>query len=79
LEKHADALTIPLEALVTEKASSFVFVSQEKQARKKPVKVGFRDGSRIEILSGLGEGDSVILAGKTPLADGAAIQAREVK
>jgi RND family efflux transporter MFP subunit len=79
LEKHSDALTVPSETLVAEKANLFVFVAQGDRARKNAVKVGFNDGSRAEILSGLKGDEAVILVGKLPLVDGTPIRATEAR
>ena len=79
IETHRDALLIPVEGLVMEKANAFVFVAVGDRARKTPVTIGFNDGSRVEVLSGLDEGQSVILAGKLSLADGAPVRAVEGK
>jgi membrane fusion protein (multidrug efflux system) len=79
VEKHADALLIPATALVTEKSGASVFVAAGGKAKKTPVKAGFNDGEKAEILSGLTGNEAVILAGKTPPADGAAITVTEAR
>ena len=73
LERHADALLLPAGALVMEKANAFAFVAEGGKAKKTPLKIGFNDGARVEVLSGLSGSEAVILAGKTALADGAAV------
>jgi len=77
VELHADALTIPVAALVMEKANAFAFIATEGRARKTAVKTGFNDGARVEVLDGLKGGESVILVGRMTLADGAPITATE--
>jgi membrane fusion protein (multidrug efflux system) len=79
VEKHTDALTIPVEALVMEKVNAFVFLNDGGKAKKTAIKIGFNDGAKIEVLDGLKGGESVILVGKLTLADGAAINATEAK
>ncbi len=79
VEKHADALTIPVEALVMEKVNAFAFVADGGKAKKTAIKIGFNDGAKVEVLSGLTGSELVILAGKMTLADGAAINATEAR
>jgi RND family efflux transporter MFP subunit len=73
VEKHTDALTVPVGALLVEKTTTSVFVNQGGTAKKTLVKTGFNDGTRVEILGGLTGNEGVVLLPKTPLADGAAI------
>jgi len=79
VEKHSDALLVPVAALVMEKANAFVFVAEGGKAKKTPVKIGFNDGTNVEISSGLKGDEAVILVGKLVLTDGQAINATEGK
>jgi len=79
VEKHSDALLIPVAALVMEKANAFAFVANGGIAKKTPLKLGFNDGTNVEVLSGLTGTEAVILVGKLTLADGAAITVTEAK
>jgi membrane fusion protein (multidrug efflux system) len=79
VEEHTDVLTVPVGALLVEKAITSVFVAESGRAKKVAVKVGFNDGAKVEIVSGLTGGESVILLGKAPLTDGAAIMVMEAK
>ncbi len=79
VEKHTDALLVPVEALVMEKATASLFVAEGGKARKTAVKIGFNDGVKVEVLSGLGGSEAVILAGKLLLADGQAVNPVEAR
>jgi len=79
VEKHANALTIPVEALVMEKLNAFAFVADGGKARKTAIKTGFNDGVKVEVLNGLTGSESVILVGKTPLTDKQPVNATEAK
>jgi membrane fusion protein, multidrug efflux system len=79
VEKHLDAMQVPVEALVMEKVNAFVFVHAEGKAKKTAVKIGFNDGVNVEITSGLKGDEQVLLVGKTPPADGAAVKVTEVR
>ena len=79
VEKHADTLLIPGDALVMEKANAFTFIADGGKARKTAIKIGFNDGVRVEVLNGLTGGEAVILVGKLTLSDGTAVTVTEAK
>lgn len=78
IERHEQALLIPSAALVMEKTNAFTYTVVGGVARKKPIKTGFNDGSRVEILEGIAADDRVILIGKKSMSDGLAVQVTEV-
>ena len=55
------ALLVPALAIVPGVEGRHVFVAQDGRARSAPVEVGFRSGDRAQIVSGLREGDAVIM------------------
>ncbi|HWH70158.1 MAG TPA: efflux RND transporter periplasmic adaptor subunit [Candidatus Sulfotelmatobacter sp.] len=77
IERKEQALLLPAEALVQEKAGAFLFTLADNKAKKMPVKIGFQDGQRVEIVSGLKLGQPVILAGKQPLSDAQPVRLKE--
>jgi multidrug efflux pump subunit AcrA (membrane-fusion protein) len=79
VEKHSDALLIPIEALVMEKVNAFTFIAEGGKAKKTAFKAGFNDGTKVEVLNGLTGGEAVILMGKMTLVDGAAVNPTEVR
>lgn len=79
IERKDDALLIPVEALVTEKAGASVYAVADGKAKKIPVKVGFNDGANVEIASGLEPDRQIILVGKRTLSDGQAVRVEETK
>ncbi|MCI8997975.1 MAG: efflux RND transporter periplasmic adaptor subunit [Muribaculaceae bacterium] len=59
-------LTVPVSALTEQMGESFVYVKEDDHGYdKRNVKVGRNDGKRVEILSGIAEGDSVVTQGVT--------------
>lgn len=79
VDKHTDTLLMPALALVTEKSGASAFVVVDGKAKKTPIKIGFNDGTRVEVLSGLTGNETVILVGKTPMADGTPVVVTEAK
>jgi len=74
IERKQSALLMPAESLVMEKANAFAYSVNGNKAAKHPIKIGFNDGTSVEVLEGLSAGNTVILAGKLKLSDGQAVQ-----
>lgn len=79
VEKHSDALLVPVQAVVFEKAGASVFTLAGGKARKTPVKTGFGDGASVEILDGLAADQTVVLVGKTILNNDQPVKVGEVQ
>jgi hypothetical protein len=79
VERHTDALLIPVEALVMEKTNAFVYLAVDNRTKKTAIKIGFNDGARVEVLSGLEPTAPVIFVGKLALTDAQPINAVEQK
>jgi Cu(I)/Ag(I) efflux system membrane fusion protein len=61
---QADGLVIPAEALVDTGEHRYVFVARGGgRFEPRPVRVGARDGERVQIADGLAEGDVVVTTG----------------
>ena len=59
-----DALVIPVEALMEELGNYFVFIQTGGETfLKQEVKLGGNDGKKVQVLSGLKEGDRVVTKG----------------
>jgi membrane fusion protein (multidrug efflux system) len=68
------ALLVPDEALFAEGEQNFVYVVKpDSTVTRAPVGLGVRDSSRVEIVSGLVAGQSVVSAGHQKIFDGAKV------
>ena len=62
----AEAITVPVSALSEQMGETFVYIKEDEHGyEKSPVKIGRNDGKRVEILSGVEAGDSVVVKGVT--------------
>jgi membrane fusion protein (multidrug efflux system) len=77
LTEHHDAMVIPFEAVFLKNGHPCVYLEKNGKAILVPVRLGIRDRDRIEIISGVQEGDSVVTEGQSLLYDGALIQSAE--
>ncbi len=62
-------LVIPKRALTLDSSRPTVYRLEKGRARRVPLKVGLSDNDRIEVLSGLTEGDQIIVVGQEKLLD----------
>ena len=69
-----NALILNKDAIVYDGNKRFVFVVKDSLAYKLPVKVGFEDASRVEIIEGLSDSDKVIIVGQNGLRDKAKVK-----
>jgi HlyD family secretion protein len=69
------ALTIPKEAVRRQGVDSAVFVLQDGKVALRQIKTGVSSATRVEVVSGLSEGDSVALPIEAPLKDGDPVKA----
>lgn len=63
------AIVVPEDAIIQRDDDDIVFVIENGIAREKSVKTGVKKGELVEILSGLKEGDQVILSPENDLED----------
>lgn len=77
LEIHANALVVPVQAIYRdEQGQPRVFQVTGDEATAVPVKLGIENAGEVELLSGVKEGETVILAGGYGLGDHAKIKVR---
>lgn len=74
-KEKTNMISVPVDALIEgENDSAYVFVKQGGQAKRKAVKIGFLQGDKAFILSGIDAGAQVIREGSAYLTDGSAIK-----
>ena len=65
-----DALVVPLSAMTNGEKNEVFVVKPDNTVERRPVKAGTDDGTYIEILSGLSEGEIVVTSGTEGLSNG---------
>ncbi|MCC6243352.1 MAG: efflux RND transporter periplasmic adaptor subunit [Gemmatimonadaceae bacterium] len=71
LDKRENALLVPSRAVTGPAGARAVFVVQDGQIARRPVKVGTDVSGNTEVFDGIIEGDSVIVSGTSQLREGA--------
>jgi RND family efflux transporter MFP subunit len=79
LREKKNALAIPLEAVVRNGEDATVLaVDSQSVLEERHVKLGLEDGSGVEVLSGLTDGDRVVIGNRSQFRSGQRIQPKEV-
>jgi len=71
----SDGVIVPREAVTTRGGARVVLKVDGDSVQAAPVKEGLTDGSRVQIVSGLSAGDTVVADARRQLADGARVRA----
>lgn len=75
LSSQEGVISLPIDAVVNKNDESYVFVLQDDNTVKKViVQTGMTNDENIEIVSGLTEGDQVVVKGQDYLVDGSAVE-----
>jgi membrane fusion protein (multidrug efflux system) len=73
LQRIPDALLVPEAAIVSREGENFVFLVEDGKALRRSVELGEREPGRVQVVSGLEEGQTVVVAGQQRLQDGAPV------
>ena len=73
-ERREGALVVPKAALSLESIGDTVYVAADGVASRREVELGFRQGDLVEVLSGIEEGEQVVVVGQDGLSAGTPLQ-----
>jgi membrane fusion protein (multidrug efflux system) len=80
LQRAANAVVVPERALLTAvDGSVFVFVYADSVVSRRRVMTGIESSGGVEVLTGLAEGEMVVVAGHESLKDGQSVAVQEEK
>ena len=78
LDEHNNALAVPVDSVDGTAGTGHVFVVQNGKLHSTAVTTGLETAQRIEIRSGLQDGDLVVVGRQSGLKDGQAVQTKLV-
>jgi len=78
LSSVSNALLVPTEAVIPDLNNHKVFVLEGGKAKEVKVETGMRTETKLEIISGLNPGDSLITTGILQLRAGMAVQVLKI-
>jgi multidrug efflux system membrane fusion protein len=77
LDTHKDVTTISTAGVQRGAPGTFVYViNADSTVSVRPIKLGYTDGERVEVLSGLSPGERIVIDGADKLRDGAKVVVR---
>jgi RND family efflux transporter MFP subunit len=76
VEKHPHVLTIPTEAISADKRVSVYLVNSNREIEERPVTLGLETAAKFEIVSGLKEGDLVMIGSRSQVKPGQKVEAK---
>jgi RND family efflux transporter MFP subunit len=79
VEKHANALAVPIEAVGTGKTPTVLVVNHNNEIEERTVKLGLEMPDKYEVLSGLEEGDLVIIGNRSAFQAGMKVEPKLVQ
>jgi RND family efflux transporter MFP subunit len=79
VEERSDVLVVPREAILPQDGKDFVYVAKGGVANRREVEVGMQRETQCEVVSGIEEGEQVIVAGQTLLKPGQRVKAQAVR
>lgn len=79
VEKHPGVLAVPVEAVSSGKSPEVFVVNQDNQVVERPVILGLETPNNYEVLSGLQEGDLVIVGNRAAFQAGQKVEPKVVE
>jgi len=79
VEKRPAALAVPTEAVAGEKTPLVYVVNGDHQIEERPVKLGLETADKYEILSGLSEGDLVVVGNHSGFRSGQKVEPKLIQ
>ena len=79
VEKHADALVVPTQAVSPGKTARVLVVNHDHQIEERDITLGVESPDEYEVLSGLNEGDLVVVGDHSELQAGQKVEPKQVE
>jgi membrane fusion protein (multidrug efflux system) len=76
-ERRSDRMLVPKIAVFPDQGEQIVYVAADSTAERRMVEVGFEDADNAEILSGVNDGEYIVVKGQRSLKHGAPIKILE--
>ncbi|HTV39826.1 MAG TPA: efflux RND transporter periplasmic adaptor subunit [Candidatus Sulfotelmatobacter sp.] len=79
VENHTNVLAIPAEAVISGETTSVYVVNSDKQIEERPVQLGLETPDKYEVLSGLKEGELVVVGNHSEIESGQKVEPKIVE
>jgi cobalt-zinc-cadmium efflux system membrane fusion protein len=74
LIERPQVMLIPTDAVLEDEKGSYVYVVREGKSERKPIRLGLKDETRVEVAEGVKIGDQVVVAGYERLRPGTTVR-----
>jgi len=78
VQKHPQALAVPTQAVIAGSPPTIYVVNHNNRIEERPVKLGLETPDQYEVISGLEEGDWVVVGNRTQLQPGQKVEPKTV-
>jgi RND family efflux transporter MFP subunit len=80
LTNHQNTLTVPVEAVMQNSGEARILVvNSQNVVEERKIKVGLQGKSRVEVLSGVNEGERVIVGNQSQFRNGERVASKEIR
>jgi hypothetical protein len=79
VEKRLQVLAVPTEAVTGEKTLTVYVVNHDNQIEERAVKLGLETPDKYEVLSGLNEGDLVVIGNRSGFQAGQKVEPKLIQ
>jgi RND family efflux transporter MFP subunit len=79
VEKHPQALAVPIQAIINGKTPTVYVVNHDHQIEDRPVELGLETSDKYEVLSGLQEGELVVIGNRSEFQAGQQVEPKLVQ
>lgn len=79
VEKHLQVLAVPTEAVVGGKTPAVFVVNRDNHIEERAIKLGLETADKFEILSGLREGDLVVIGNRSGIQSGQHVEPKLIQ
>jgi RND family efflux transporter MFP subunit len=79
VENHTNVLAIPTQAVVTGSTPMVYVVNTKDEISEQPIQLGMETPDKYEVMSGLKEGDMVVIGDRSELQNGEKVQPKVVE
>ena len=79
VENHTNALAIPTQAVIAAQSPTVFVVNQDNQIEVRPVELGLETPDEYEVVSGLKEGDMVVIGNHSELQSGEKVEPKLIE
>jgi len=73
VDKAENVLSVPLSAVIDDNGRKVVYVVKGDKAEKREISIGFSNNELVQVLSGVSEGEEVVVKGQNLLSDGSKV------